>query len=66
MNPMQIALQMMNSPQITNNPMAKNVLSMARKGDVKGIEQFGRNMAAERGIDFDKAFSQFKSQFLQG
>lgn len=66
MNPMQMALHMMNSPQITNNPMAKNVLSMARKGDVKGIEQFGRNMAAERGIDFDKAFSQFKSQFLQG
>ena len=45
------------------NPMARNIIYMAQKGDVEGIEQMGRNIAKEKGIDFDKAFSDFKKQF---
>ena len=55
--------QMMNNSQIMQNPMAKNIIDMAQKGDVAGIEQMGRNIAKEKGIDFDKAFSDFKKQF---
>lgn len=63
-NPMQMILnQMMNSPQIKSNPMAQNVINMAKNGDVDGIEQFGRNIAKEKGIDFDKAFLEFKKNF---
>ena len=63
-NPMQMILnQMMNSPQIKSNPMAQNVINMAKNGDVNGIEQFGRNIAKEKGIDFDKEFANFKNQF---
>lgn len=63
-NPMQMILnQMMNSPQIKSNPMAQNVINMAKNGDVDGIEQFGRNIAKEKGIDFDKEFANFKNQF---
>ena len=63
-NPQQMAMKMINSnPQIANNPMVKNILNMAEKGDVQGIEQMGRNMAKEKGIDFDKSFSDFKNQF---
>lgn len=62
-NPQQMVQQMMGNSQIMSNPMAKNVMDMAQKGDISGIEQFGRNIAKERGIDFDKAFSEFKSQF---
>lgn len=63
MNPMQIVSQMINSPQVRNNPMAGNVMKMIQSGDVKGIEQFGRNIAKERGLDFDQQFNEFKQRF---
>ena len=53
----------MNNNEIMKNPMARNIIDMAQKGDVEGIEQMGRNIAKEKGIDFDKAFSDFKKQF---
>jgi hypothetical protein len=62
-NPKQIVMRMMNNPQIANNPMAKNMFEMAKNGNLKGIEEMGRNIAKERGVDFDKAFSDFKNQF---
>ncbi len=62
-NPKQIVMRMMNDPQIANNPMAKNMVEMAKNGNLKGIEEMGRNIAKERGVDFDKAFSDFKNQF---
>lgn len=64
MNPLQFLLnKLMTSPKIANNPMAQNVLDMAKNGDVSGIEQFGRNIAKERGVDFDAEFQAFKNQF---
>ena len=62
-NPQTFIQQMMNDSQVMRNPMAKNIIDMAQKGDVAGIEQMGRNIAKEKGIDFDKAFSDFKKQF---
>ena len=62
-NPQAFIQQMMNNSQVMQNPMAKNIIDMAQKGDVAGIEQMGRNIAKEKGIDFDKAFSDFKKQF---
>ena len=62
-NPQAFIQQMMSNSQIMQNPMAKNIIDMAQKGDVEGIEQMGRNIAKEKGIDFDKAFSDFKKQF---
>ena len=62
-NPQAFIQQMMNNRQVMSNPMAKNIIDMAQKGDVAGIEQMGRNIAKEKGIDFDKAFSDFKKQF---
>ena len=62
-NPQAFIQQMMNNSQVMRNPIAKNIIDMAQKGDVAGIEQMGRNIAKEKGIDFDKAFSDFKKQF---
>lgn len=64
-NPQNMLKQLMGNSQIANNPMAKNIMDMAQDGNISGIEQLGRNIAKERGIDFDKAFSDFKSQFPQ-
>jgi hypothetical protein len=55
--------QILSFIKLTNNPMAKNVVDMARNGNISGIETFGRNIAKERGVDFDTAFQNFKAQF---
>lgn len=65
-NPQQMLQQMMSNDQIMNNPIAKNIMDMAQKGDISGIEQIGRNMAKERGLDFNSEFEKFKSQFPMG
>lgn len=66
MNPMQMIQNFMGNNQMMQNPMARNVINMAQRGDFSGIEQFGRNIAKERGIDFDNTFEQFKRQFPVG
>ena len=62
-NPQQFLQQMMGNRSVMNNPMARNAMQMAQKGDSKGIEQMARNLCKEKGIDFDKSFSDFKNQF---
>lgn len=62
-NPQQFLQQMMGNNSVMNNPMARNAMQMAQKGDSKGIEQMARNLCKEKGIDFDKSFSDFKNQF---
>lgn len=62
-SPQQFLQSMMGNSKIMQNPMARNIIDMAQKGDVEGIEQMGRNIAKEKGIDFDKEFSKFKNQF---
>ena len=62
-NPQEFMQKMMENSQVMQNPMARNIIDMAQKGDIEGIEQMGRNIAKEKGIDFDKAFSDFKKQF---
>lgn len=63
-NPQKIIQQMLkDNCQFANNPIVMNMLDMAKSGDISGIEQIGRNIAKEKGIDFDKEFSKFKNQF---
>lgn len=42
-----------------SNPMINNLIQMAEKGDNKGIENFARNIFKDKGMDFDKEFSNF-------
>lgn len=46
-----------------NNPMVKNLVDMAEKGDNEGIEKFARNMFKEQGRDFDSEMKQFMNNF---
>ena len=62
-NPQQFLQQMMGNSIVMKNPIARNAMQMAQKGDSKGIEQMARNLCKEKGIDFDKSFSDFKNQF---
>ena len=59
-NPKDMVLKMLKN---NTNPIFANLTQMMEKGDDKGIEQFARNMCKEKGIDFDKQFNEFMSNF---
>lgn len=72
MNPMQMLQNFLTkglSPQKIveqmggNNPMMANLVKMANAGDTDGVEKVARNIFKEKGRDFDKEFSEFKSKF---
>lgn len=72
MNPMQMLQNFITkglSPQkiveqmAGNNPMMANLIKMANAGDTSGVEKVARNMFKEKGRDFDKEFSEFRSKF---
>ena len=50
--------------QASQNPIMANLLTLAKDGRTADIEAFARNVARERGIDFDKEFSRFKKKYF--
>ena len=59
-NPKEAVINMVKS---NNNPMVKNLVEMAEKGNSEGIENFARNMFKEQGRDFDSEIKQFMNNF---
>ena len=45
------------------NPMVKNLVEMAEKGQNDKIEEFARNLFKEQNREFDQEFNNFKSMF---
>lgn len=45
------------------NPMITQLVQKAQNGDIKGVEEFARNIYKQQGRDFDKEFSDFMSNF---
>ena len=61
--PQQFLQQIMGNNQMMQNPMIKNVVQMAQKGNMQGIEQMARNLCKEKGLNADDVFNQIKSGF---
>ena len=59
-NPQQLVMQMLEG-QMGNNPVAANLLQLAKAGKTQDIEQIARNLAKEKGIDYDAEFNNFKN-----
>lgn len=59
-NPKDAVINMIKS---NNNPMIKNLVEMAEKGQNDKIEEFARNLFREQNKDFDQEFNNFKSMF---
>ncbi len=64
-NPQQIMISILEEGVAANNPIAANLLDMAKNNRTADIERVARNLCAERGIDFDKEFNSFKSNLLR-
>lgn len=62
-NPEQLLMGVLES-QAATNPIYANLLTMAKQGRTDEIEAFARNVAKEKGIDFDKEFARFKKQYF--
>lgn len=61
-NPIQMLKNIVMNKKI-NNPILKDVINKAQKGDSKGVEEFARNVWKEQGRDFDKEFNEFMKNF---
>ena len=59
-NPKEAVINMIKS---NNNPMIKNLVEMAEKGQNDKIEEFARNLFKEQNRDFDKEFGEFMKKF---
>lgn len=69
MNPMQFLRGIKNPQQFVMNmlgqnqtPMGMQLINLAKTGNTNQIEQFAKNICKERGMDFDKSFSEFMKQ----
>ena len=59
-NPKEMVMNMLKN---NSNPVFANLIDMANKGDTKGVENFARNIMKEKGMDYDKQFSEFMNNF---
>ena len=59
-NPKQAVMNMIGN---NTNPMLKNLIEMAEKGDEKGVEDFARNLYKQQGRDFDAEYNQIMNNF---
>lgn len=58
-NPQQLMMNYIQS-EMGNTPMGQNLLQLAQSGNTQQIEQIVRNLAAQKGVDFDSEFNAFK------
>lgn len=61
-NPQELVVNMLKA-NTKQNPIFNNIISLIEEENTKEIESIVRNIATERGIDFDKEFNSFKQMF---
>ena len=58
-SPQQLVLSMLGT-QAENNPMLANLIDLAKQNRTQEMEKIARNLFAEKGLDYDKEFNDFK------
>lgn len=58
MNPQQLIMSIM---QNNNNPILQNAMSLAQNGNVSALQNLARNLAQQKGLNFDEEFARFKN-----
>lgn len=59
-NPQQLMLSVLSQSEMAGTPMGKNLINLARNGNTAEIEKIARNIAKQKGMDFDKEFNAFR------
>ena len=47
-----------------SNPILNNAVNLAKNGNVSQLQLLARNLAAQRGLDFDKELANLKNQLM--
>ena len=58
-NPEQFVMMMLQNGA-KNNPVFANILQLVQNRNYQGVENVVKNLAKQRGIDFDKEFNNFR------
>ena len=61
-NPQQLIMNILQQ-QGGNNPILNNAANLAQNGNVSALEMIARNVAQQKGLDFDTEFQKFKQLF---
>lgn len=62
-NPQQLLMNVLEN-QMQDTPLGVNLLNLARNNNTAEIERIARNIASQKGVDYDKEFNAFKQQFF--
>ena len=62
-DPSAIVSNMVNEAASQGNPIMANLANLIKEGNTKEIENVVRNIAKERGMDYDKEFKAFRDTF---
>ena len=60
-NPQQLMMNILGQ----NNPILENAMKLAQNGNTSALEMIARNLAQQRGWDFDTEFAKFKNYLNQ-
>lgn len=61
-NPQQLLMSILQQ-NANNNPILQNAMNLAKNGDTASLEMIARNLAQQRGLNFDEEFAKFKQNF---
>lgn len=62
-NPQQLVMNILQQ-QEQNNPILDNAINMAQNGNISGLELLARNLAAQRGLNYDQQLANLKKQLM--
>ena len=62
-NPQQLVMNILQQ-QGQNNPILDNAINMAQNGNISGLELLARNLAAQRGLNYDQQLANLKKQLM--
>ena len=62
-DPAAIVTNMVNEAASQGNPIMQNLANLIKEGKTEEIEKVVRNIAKERGMDYDKEFKAFRDTF---
>lgn len=61
-NPQELMIGVLED-QVGSTPLGENLIYLAKNNRTKDIEQIARNIAKQKGLDFDAEFNAFKQRF---
>lgn len=59
-NPQEVVMSVLQQ-QENSNPIIQNAAGLAKKGNISALEMIARNLAQQKGLDFDTEFTNFKN-----